>query len=1332
MARPQISVTALSNGWEADGSPVVFSFSRTGPTDAALSVGYQLFGSAKAGSDYSGSGTGAISFAVGSTTASLTLPALADGALIDPGETIIARINPTELYTISPGKQFATATITAEGIVVTPKVSSRAGWNGNGGEALNLYAFAALKSDGTVVAWGSGTKGGTTPTGLSGVSQIFSNTNAFAALKSDGSVVAWGDSQYGGTAPTGLSGVTQVFSNSNAFAALKGDGTVVAWGDPNWGGTAPTGLGGVTQIVSTVRSFAALKSNGTVVAWGDSNWGGTAPTGLGGVTQIVSAGSAFAALKSDGTVVAWGNGSNGGTAPTGLGAVTQIVSTGSAFAALKSDGTVVAWGSSSNSSTAPTGLGDVTQIFSNDEAFVALKSDGTVVAWGNGSNGGTATTGLGGVTQIVSTEGAFAALKSDGTVVAWGDSTRGGTAPAGLGSVTQIFSTGSAFAALKSDGTVVAWGNANWGGAAPAGLGSVTQIFSNYFAFTALKSDGTVVAWGDSFYGGTAPVGLGGVVGFANPFTDDRFTIAPNKTGAPYTPITSEAAGLIKLSSDSQGIYNVQSTLPSQLSKDSVNTPKEQLGSGLLRQKYRNLSYGFEAQPGDVLSVLYTGRLVDGTIFDTNTTAGKPEFSFTLGAGQVIQGFDLGLTGASLGDIYHLEIPASLGYGARATGSIPANSTLLFDVEIRGISRGSSRLTYQNAIGNTVDTFTLKKDGNPIHTGTLGSEWMIIAAERVNEVNQVLWKNRLTNKLLLWTFDSNWNWTSSGALVEPSSGKGKEVESQFGVDINGDGSIYVYKTGTTSASVDVMMGSSADEFFAPLGVGATGLDRIILGGGKNQIQLQAPSGTNLYANNKESDLLVVEDFNVLTDQLLLAASQTYGSLPANLGTDAGLAIYEDKNKDKSYNNDDEILVWLKGVTTMPAISFGAATFSALGTTQVGKVLTIAQTADDPDGNGTFSYQWQSSTDGTTWNNIGANAATYTLTANEQSKQVRVRVAYTDAQNFSESLTIAAGTVAAVNDGPAPINDTSTTPPPIIKDLSGKEASGVTAARKTSSLSALTASVPLKAESRKLLDRYKINDSTSAAPKKASDIDSSFIDFTIKTGALKSITAEVALDKEVKANAYVKVNPNTGEAFDFTYDPITGLGAELLDTNKNGLVDTLKIHLQDGAKGDVDGLINGEIRDPGVLADAPRQSVYRFFKASKGVHLYSASEEERAIVNANPEWGYKDEGVAYDALVTQGKALHRFFNAKASYHFMTTNDEEAKTVKANPAWGFSYEGESFSVSTISQLGMSTPVNRFYRVLDGVGQHFYTASADEANNIIAHPEWGYKSEGVGWYV
>ena len=207
---PQISVTTSANGNEADGSPVVFTFSRTGSTDAALSVGYQLFGTAKPGSDYSGSSTGTISFVAGSATATLPLPALADGALIDPGETIIARIDPSGSYSITPGKQFATATITAEGMLVSPKASPLPGWSG--GEVVNGYAFAALKSNGSVVAWGDSNWGGTAPTGLSGVTQIFSTALAFAALKSDGSVVSWGDSNRGGTAPTGLSGVTQIIS----------------------------------------------------------------------------------------------------------------------------------------------------------------------------------------------------------------------------------------------------------------------------------------------------------------------------------------------------------------------------------------------------------------------------------------------------------------------------------------------------------------------------------------------------------------------------------------------------------------------------------------------------------------------------------------------------------------------------------------------------------------------------------------------------------------------------------------------------------------------------------------------------------------------------------------------------------------------------------------------------------------------------------------------------------------------------------------------------------------------------------------------------------------
>ena len=68
--------------------------------------------------------------------------------------------------------------------------------------------------------------------GLSGVKTIYSTGYAFAALKEDGTVAAWGDSSYGGSGvPEGLSGVKTIYSTDYAFAALKEDGTVAAWGD---------------------------------------------------------------------------------------------------------------------------------------------------------------------------------------------------------------------------------------------------------------------------------------------------------------------------------------------------------------------------------------------------------------------------------------------------------------------------------------------------------------------------------------------------------------------------------------------------------------------------------------------------------------------------------------------------------------------------------------------------------------------------------------------------------------------------------------------------------------------------------------------------------------------------------------------------------------------------------------------------------------------------------------------------------------------------------------------------------------------------------------------
>ena len=90
---------------------------------------------------------------------------------------------------------------------------------------------------------------------------------------------------------------------------------------------------------------------------------------------------------------------------------------------------------------------------------------------------------------------------------------------------------------------------------------------------------------------------------------------------------------------------------------------------------------------GDKLAMHYTGTLKEtGAKFDSSRDRGEP-FSFTIGVGQVIQGWDQGVMEMSLGQRATLDIPAQLGYGANgAGGAIPPNADLLFDVELIAIN----------------------------------------------------------------------------------------------------------------------------------------------------------------------------------------------------------------------------------------------------------------------------------------------------------------------------------------------------------------------------------------------------------------------------------------------------------------------------------------------------------------------------------------------------------------------------------------------------------------------------------------------------------------------
>jgi FKBP-type peptidyl-prolyl cis-trans isomerase len=151
-------------------------------------------------------------------------------------------------------------------------------------------------------------------------------------------------------------------------------------------------------------------------------------------------------------------------------------------------------------------------------------------------------------------------------------------------------------------------------------------------------------------------------------------------TGASGTSSTTSSSGPSGTSSSTSGSSmgaSATAQTPSSSGAGEVTMP-----NGL---KYQDLTVGTgaEATPGKKVSVHYTGWLTNGTKFDSSVDRGQP-FQFTLGAHEVISGWDQGVAGMKVGGKRKLTIPPDLGYGSAGTpgGPIPPNATLVFDVEL--------------------------------------------------------------------------------------------------------------------------------------------------------------------------------------------------------------------------------------------------------------------------------------------------------------------------------------------------------------------------------------------------------------------------------------------------------------------------------------------------------------------------------------------------------------------------------------------------------------------------------------------------------------------------
>jgi FKBP-type peptidyl-prolyl cis-trans isomerase len=143
-----------------------------------------------------------------------------------------------------------------------------------------------------------------------------------------------------------------------------------------------------------------------------------------------------------------------------------------------------------------------------------------------------------------------------------------------------------------------------------------------------------------------------------------------NRTWLAALALALAAAGAA-CSTDSTGVEN---TPPPALSGDTVTT------STGLKYIEAQVGTGATAHMGGTAAVHYSLWLLDGTFIETSRN-GNP-YTFTLGAG-TIAGFSQGVAGMKVGGKRRLIIPPSLGYGSTAAGRIPANSTLIFDIELR-------------------------------------------------------------------------------------------------------------------------------------------------------------------------------------------------------------------------------------------------------------------------------------------------------------------------------------------------------------------------------------------------------------------------------------------------------------------------------------------------------------------------------------------------------------------------------------------------------------------------------------------------------------------------
>ncbi len=242
---------------------------------------------------------------------------------------------------------------------------------------------------GQLRAWGSDSAGQITDMPTEDTYMAVAAGDAHGlALRSDGTIVAWGQNDDGQcNVPPGT--YRTVAAGADFSLAIRTDGSLAAWGGNSDGQVSRAPAGSDFTAVDGGEAFAvALRANGSLVAWGDDRWGQVSgvPKGT-GFTAVVVGDAHAVALRSDGSLASWGHWAAIQNMPT-RGPFTAIGAGGTFCVALHGDGSLVWWGFESYDAglaKVPAG-NDYTAVAAGYLHCLALKKDGSIVGWGAGTN----------------------------------------------------------------------------------------------------------------------------------------------------------------------------------------------------------------------------------------------------------------------------------------------------------------------------------------------------------------------------------------------------------------------------------------------------------------------------------------------------------------------------------------------------------------------------------------------------------------------------------------------------------------------------------------------------------------------------------------------------------------------------------------------------------------------------------------------------------------------------------------------------------------------------------------------------------------------------------